>query len=265
MSGLSLLDSVPLWLVYLLTVALIMVAVEAGYRVGIVRSRRSQKDPEASIDAMVGSTLGLLAFMLAFTFGMATTRFDARAQLVLQEAVAIRTADLRAQMLPEPQRGQMRALIREYVGVRLRGVREPGYLRQAIVRSEELQDVLWSRTTALGNEVPGGDRGALASALVDMIGVHEKRLTVGLYNRINGPIWAALYGLVVMSMGMMGYREGISGRRSILASLALAFAFSAVLVLIVDLDRPQQGLVKVSQQAMLDLQAKLGSQTVAGR
>ena len=265
MSNNSLLDSLPLWLVYLIIVALILVVIEGGYRAGMIRARRSQNEQGAPLDTLVGSTLGLLAFMLAFTFGMATTRFDARTHAVLEEAIAIRTADLRAQLLPEPQRSEMRALLREYVGVRLRGVREPHYMQQAIARSEALQDALWSRTSALGKDVPGGDRGALASALVDVIGLNEKRITAALHNRINGPIWVALYGLVVLSMGMLGYREGIGGSRSAIATVTVAFAFAAVIALIVDLDRPQQSLVKVSQQAMLDLQAKLGQQTLAGR
>ena len=54
----------------------------------------------------MGSTLGLLAFMLAFTFGMSGTRFDARKQLVLDEASAVLRAYQRAQLLPEPQRSE---------------------------------------------------------------------------------------------------------------------------------------------------------------
>jgi hypothetical protein len=253
----SQLDRFPIWLIYLMTAALIVIAIETGYYVGTVRGRLPQREPEAPVDAMVGSTLGLLAFMLAFTFGMATTRFDARTDLVLQEAVAIRTADLRAQVLPEPQRAELRAMLREYVDVRLRAVREPAYAPRGLARSEELQDVLWSRTAALAHEIPGVDVGGLAAALITVITVHEKRVTAALHNRLNGSIWAALFGLIVIAMGMVGYRSGLSGGRSAVAIVTLAFAFSAVVALVVDLDRPQQGLVRVSQQAMLDLQAKL--------
>jgi hypothetical protein len=250
-------DGFPIWLMYLLTAALIVIAIEVGYYVGSLRARGPKREPEAPIDAMVGSTLGLLAFMLAFTFGMATTRFDARTDLVLQEAIAIRTADLRAQLLPEPQRAQLRAMLREYVDIRLRAVREPAYATQAITRSEEIQNVLWSRTAGLAREVPGVDVGGLAAALINVITVHEKRVTAALHNRLNGSIWAALFGLMVIAMGMVGYRAGISGGRSIVATATLAFAFSAVVALVVDLDRPEQGLVRVSQQAMLDLQSQL--------
>jgi hypothetical protein len=195
---------------------------------------------------------------------MASTRYDARTDLVLQEAIAIRTADLRAQFLPEPQRTELRGMLREYVGVRLRAVREPGYARQGLARSEELQDVLWSRTEALARGSSGVDVGGMTAALVNLITVHEKRLTAALYNRLNGSIWVALFGLVAIAMGMVGYRAGLSGGRSVVATATLALAFSAVIALIVALDRPQQGLIKVSQQAMQDVQVKLNQQTLSG-
>jgi hypothetical protein len=90
-----------------------------------------------------------------------------------------------------------------------------------------------------------------------VINLHTKRVNAVMHNRIYGAIWVALYFLAVLAMGMLGYRAGMSGRRSPLATLALALAFSAILVLINDLDRPQQGLVGVSQQTLIDLQTRL--------
>ena len=253
-------DFLPIWLLYLFIVALIVGSIEIGYRVALYRSRKSEKEREAPIDSMVGPTLGLLAFMLAFTFGMATSRYDARKQFVVDEANAIRTADLRAQLLAEPQRNGIRTLLREYVDVRLNGVLNPSEMPQAIQRSEQIHEMLWSHLKSLGSEVAPADRAALAAALVDVINLHTKRLNAGLRNRISGAIWMGLYSLAVLAMGMLGYRAGLSGRRSGVAILILALAFSAVLLLITDLDRPQQGLVEVSQQTMIDLQDKLRSE-----
>jgi len=163
-------DAVPLWLVLVGTVSIVVLAVEIGFRVGILRARRSQHEREAPLDAMVGSTLGLLAFVLAFTFGMATSRYDSRKQLVIDEMIAIRTVDLRAQLLSEPQRSEIRALLREYVDVRLRGVSDPNELPRAIARSEELQDQLWSHTAALGQQVPVPLAAAYTQAVIQLMG-----------------------------------------------------------------------------------------------
>ena len=90
-----------------------------------------------------------------------------------------------------------------------------------------------------------------------MIDVHLKRLTIGVRNRVVPTIWATLYLLLVVGMIMMGIQLGLSPARHFGLELALAATFALVMVLIADLDRPQEGLVRVSQQAMLDLQTKL--------
>jgi hypothetical protein len=257
MSSTFTLDALPIWLVFLLTVALIVLSVETGFRVGVVRARRSDKEREAPIDSMVGSTLGLLAFMMAFTFGMASSRYDARKQFVVDEANAIRAADLRAQLLAEPRRSAIRALLQEYVDVRLKGVMDPREEANAIKRSEQIHETLWSNVTSMGAEVAPPERAALVAAFIEVINLHTKRVNAVINNRIYGAIWVALYSLAVLAMGMLGFRAGMVGRRSPLAILVLAMAFSAVLTLINDLDRPRQGLVKVSQQTMIDLQTSL--------
>jgi hypothetical protein len=63
------LDALPLWGLFLAILLLVLLSVEAGYRLGTYRRRRSAEEKEAPVGAMVGATLGLLAFMLAFTFG----------------------------------------------------------------------------------------------------------------------------------------------------------------------------------------------------
>ncbi len=93
------LDLIPLWCFFLMTLIIGMLSVEVGYRVGKSRHARSPDEKDAPVAAMVGSILGLLAFMLAFTFSMAAARFDARRQAVLHEANAIGTTWLRARLL----------------------------------------------------------------------------------------------------------------------------------------------------------------------
>jgi len=243
-------DAVPLWLLFFATVGTILLAIEFGFRTGRHRARRSEHEREAPIDAMVGSTLGLLAFVLAFTFGMAASRFDARGELLIDEAIAIRTADLRAQLLQEPQRSEIRTLLRQYVDVRL-SVRTASELPGAIVRSENLQQQLWSRAATLEPD------SALTQAFIEMIDLHSKRMAVAVRNRIPRTIWIALYCLTIFAMAITGYRTGIAERRSVVATVTVALAFSVVIAITVDLDRPRGGFLHVNQQAMLELQTRL--------
>ncbi len=139
------LDSLPLWVLCLATIAVGFLSVEAGYRLGRLRRLHSEPEKESSVGVMVAATLGLLAFTLAFTFGLAWGRFDARRQLVLDEANAIRTSYLRSAFLPEPQRSTIRVLLREYLDSRLEAA-QPDKAQQAVVASQRLHARLWERT-----------------------------------------------------------------------------------------------------------------------
>jgi hypothetical protein len=252
-----LLDHLPLWGLFVVTIVVVVLSIEAGYRLGKYRRARSDQEKDATVGAIVAATLGLLAFMLAFTFGLAATRFDARRMLVLEESNAIGTANLRAGLLPEPNRSQIRKLFREYVDVRLEAT-NPGAVEGAISKSSELHRALWSQAT----EVAAQDNrsiltGIFVQSLNEVIDLHAKRVMFGLHNRIPELVWIVLYFMAIVSMTALGYQEGLSGSRRSLAVLALAFTFSAVMLLIADLDRPQEGLLRVSQRAMLDLRESL--------
>jgi hypothetical protein len=207
----------------------------------------------------MAASLGLLAFFLAFTFGIAGSRFDDRKKLVIEEANTIGTTYLRAELLPEPHRTEIQTLLREYVEVRA-GAVGGGLetIQQAIARSEELHQLLWSQTLALAEKNASPVfTGLFIQSLNAVIDFHTARVTAGLRNRIPASIWVTLYFMAFLSMAVMGYHAGLTGTRSLIANLALVFAFSAAMVLITDLERPEQKLFNVSQQAMMDLQSKL--------
>ena len=253
------LDVLPIWGVFLATVAVVLLAVEGGFRLGQYRRRRSEQEDRPPVGEMVAATLALLAFMLAFTFGLAASRFDVRRGLVIDEANAIGTTYLRAGLLPEPHRSDVRSLLREYVDVRLEAV-QPGKLSRSIGRSEELHARLWAHAVAVGEKNPGSIVvGLFIASLNEVIDLHAKRLALGVRNRIPGTIWAALSFVAIIGTSVMGYHAGLAGSGRSLALLALVLAFSAVVTLIADLDRPQEGLLRVSQQTMIDLQKTLAA------
>jgi hypothetical protein len=252
----TILDALPLWGLLPIIVVLVLATIEGGYRLGSDRHRRSDREKDAPVGAMVGTTLGLLAFMLAFTFGMAASRFDTRKQLVLDEANAIGTTYLRTAMLPE-ERDDIRALLRSYVDARLEAVRSDR-VAEAILRSEEIQGQVWSAATRVGLQHPDSIVvGLFVQSLNELIDIHAKRVTAGLRNRIPGAIWLALLTIATLSLGAMGYHIGLVGTTRSLAIIVVAVSFSAVIALIADLDRPQEGTLTVSQQALIDLQQSM--------
>ena len=248
----GLLDLFPLWTILPITIGVSLLSVELGYRLARYLQRDSEQEKEAPVSGMVGATLALLALMLAFTFGLAGSRFEDRRQVVLSEANAIGTAYLRAAMLPEPMRTETQQLFREYVDVRLEAV-QPGKLSYAITRSEELQNRLWAQAVAASEKDRSPILALFVQSLNEVIDLHATRMMAALRSRVPAPIWIVLFLLSFLSMAMMGYHEALTNSRRSIAVLALILGFSSVLFLIVDLDRPRQGTLQVSQQAMIDL------------
>jgi hypothetical protein len=250
-------DFLPLWCVSGLTVALVLLAIELGFRGG--RRRRAQADVEGegAVNVIVAATLGLLAFLLAFTFSQAASFFDVRRNLVLVEANSIGTTFLRAQMLPEGQRHEVRKLLRAYVEVRLAAV-QSGQVAEALRRSDEFHRQLWEHAVAVAEKQPGSIVvGLFIQSLNETIDVHAARVSAGGRVRVPASIWAGLYFITIVAMTGLGYHEGLVGRRSYV-TLALALAFSAVILLIADLDRPGEGLLRTNQQPLIDLLESMG-------
>src|SRR5262245_26624923 len=148
----GLFDACPLWGLFVAILLVVLLSVECGYRLGKYRHSRSKQEQEAPVGAMVGATLGLLAFVLAFTFGLAASRFDTRRQVLLDEANAIGTTYLRAAMLPE-RREEIRTLLKDYVDVRLNAVL-PGNIAEGMSRSQNIQDQLWAQAIAVAEKNP---------------------------------------------------------------------------------------------------------------
>ena len=245
------LDFFPIWVLFLITVTVVLLSIEIGYRLARAQLRRTPEAKDAPVGAMVGAILGLLAFMQAFTFGFAASRFEDKKQLVLAEANAVRTAYLRAGLMPEAISTESRQLLREYIDVRLQGV-QAGKTSEAIQKSQELQLRLWTQAMAAGEKGKPPLNSLFIQSINEIIDLHEKRITVGLRNRVAGVIWVALFSLLVIAMTGIGFQSGLTSHRRSAAILTLVLAFSSVLIVIIDLDRPGDGLLQVSQQAMID-------------
>jgi len=252
----GLLDFIPLWLMLPLTIGLSLLSVEFGYRVARRRSQQGEAEKESPVGGMVGATLALLALMLAFTFSLAGSRFEDRRQVLLSEANAIGTAYLRASMLPEPMRTESRNFLRDYTDARLEAV-QPDKLSHSVAKSEDLHNRLWASAVAAAEKDRSPITAIYVQSLNDVIDLHATRMMAALRSRVPAPIWVVLFLLSFLSMAMMGYHEALTNSKRSIVVVALIIGFSTVLFLIVDLDRPRQGILQVNQQAMIDLRKSM--------
>ncbi|OQA02701.1 MAG: hypothetical protein BWY69_00911 [Planctomycetes bacterium ADurb.Bin401] len=253
------LDAIPLWGIFLLTVAIVMAAIKVGTYLGNHRRKKPDHESEASLGTIIGSTLALLGFLLVFTFGIAAERFDERKGLLLEEINAIGTTHLRAGLLPEPHKTEVRKLLREYVDLRVNleaKVTKPNQIRETEKKSEALQQEMWKQAEALSTSQRDAVSALFINSLNDLIDLHTSRLTIFMY-RIPMIIWYVLYSSTVISMLAVGYQAGISGKKSFKNSIVLALTFTVVIMLVMDLDRAVSGTLRVSQKPMQQLRLKL--------
>jgi len=247
------LDEFSIATVALADAVLLALAMEIGYRFGRWRHATSPGEQGQPVGAMVASILGLLALVLGFTFSLAASRFDARRQLVLEEANAIGTTYLRARLLPEPQRTEVGRLLREYTDVRIQSS-QADKVADSIVRSEAMHERLWAQATEAAEANPGSIMtGVFIQSLNDVIDLHSKRVMFGIRSRIPMVIWIGLLSMAVLGMAGVGYQAAMSETCRSPIMFVLVLAFSIVMYLVADLDRGQEGLLRVSQQPMIDV------------
>jgi hypothetical protein len=250
------LDTLPIWVVYPFTVVILLAAMEGGYRYAVRKQRRAPATSDAGVGAISGATLALLAFLLAFVVGFGVNVMQERRHLVVSEANAIGTTYLRAGYLEEPYRTDTRDLLSEYVDWRLAAT-EKGKLADARARSEAIHSELWAIAEGWVARDTSATTAQYVSSLNEVIDLHTERVVVGLQIRIPPMVLLTIYVIGLAAMFLVGVQSGYADTRNLVALVMLVLVLSAVLYVIVDLDRSQEGLLQVSQQALVDLRSSL--------
>lgn len=249
------------WLAYVASLLLILGATALGRWLGIRDRRRHPADAGPSLANLESALFTLLALMVGFSFAMALTRFDARRDAILREANAIGTAALRTEALAPSQADASKALLRDYVRLRLDVARNPRSLQRlstVIAESNGIQQKLWHvAMTATTAEPRSVGIGLYVQALNDMFDLQETRLTAA-RNQVPDAVFLVLYVIATVAMGFTGYSAGCIGNRGRVPNVIMSVLIATVIGLVVDIDFPRSGLITVSQQPMLDLAASLG-------
>ncbi len=247
MNATVLFSIVPLSLLFVFTVVLLLAAAEVGSWTS--RCCVKVREHDSPVGSMVAALLGLLAFMLAFTFGMTTTRFDQRRQLVIDEANAISSAFLLSTLRKDGSFPKIQEALREYLNLRLNVTRENVAARLA--QSDVVFHRLWSLAKELMNEKRESDlRTSLIGSINQLANIQRTRATVAIQYRIPGSMWLSLYSLAVISMLAIGYQVGTTGAKRLWAMPVLVLAFALVLSMIADFDRPTNGQLRIGDEPL---------------
>lgn len=235
--------------------ALVFASVYAGLWLGRMAWQHNSHDIDPPFGIIIGATFALLAFMLAYTFDNAATRFDAKKQLLLDQVNAINAAYLKAEFLAPEDREQSQTLIRSYVQMRASVLPKAVSIPQLLMNSEVIHQQLW----AIAATYPKGETSEVltasyAAALNRVFDLHKANVSIGMRDQLHPTALFSLLLLSLLAMASLGFQFGYQHRpRKPYFGFVLATMICVVLLLIEDLDRPAEGILQTDNSPMVVL------------
>lgn len=249
--------SQPQLLIGVITLFILIISVEIGYWIGLKAKVEMTQPMKAQISTIQTAILTIFTFLLGFTFAMALSRFDNRKQMVVKESNAIETAVLRSKLLPENQRARMNEIFKKYVNVEFSITSRaniPLKERQALkLEARRLQTMMWDEAFAATEENPlSVPAGLFATSINQLIDIKTER-DIAISNHVPEIVLLGLLLFAALAIGILGYGNGLAATHARYPAIILCLVITISFILIIDLDRPNRGLTKVSQESMIDL------------
>ena len=220
---------------------------ELGRWFGRRSQGRQEEGARAGLGAVEGAVFALLGLLVAFTFSGAASRFDARRQLIVQEANAIGTAWLRLSLLPAAAQPELRELFRRYLDSRLAIYRKLPDLRAAhaeLTKANALQGEIWNKAVAACQESPNPLKAQLIPPLNEMFDLATTRTMAA---QMHPPeiIFVMLGVLALMSSLLAGYAMAGGKTRSWIHVIGFALIMATTVYVILDLEFPRLGIIRI--------------------
>lgn len=240
-----------------------LVAAEVGRRIGAARLARNPDGLPKGVAATEAAVFSLLALLIAFTFSGAASRFEDRRILISEEATTIGTAYLRVDLLPGDTQGELRELFRRYVDLRstvYRNAEDQAITYQRLADGVALQRSIWSKALAACRRADASPQaaGLLLPALNAMFAITTTRATA---TRSHPPmiVFLLLGAMSLIGALLVGYGTSPNTDRSWLHMVAFGAILSLTVYVIVDLEYPRLGLIRVdaADQILIDLRKSL--------
>lgn len=251
--NLPILYDIPIWINGVLFLAVMLLAFEVGYRIGVRRPRVFKDEESEGGDFAITAMFATLGLILAFTYAFTVSRHQNRKQVVVDEANAIGTAFLRAGLMPNPEGAELKRALLEYARTRVataENIASRATVEETIRRSSEAQAKLWPITERIVlSKQPGPIEASLVAAINQVLDINTARITIT-YERVPQAILFMLLFVSAASLGIAGFSSGRSERFRRWRMTALALVLASVIFIIIDFDYPQQGFIRIPQQPL---------------
>lgn len=249
----------PLWLDLVFLLAALIAAFEGGRWLGS-RLLGHAADPLDGEEAdrsggdnhALSGVFGLLALLMAFSFGMALDRFEQRRALVVAEANALSTLDSRVALLPAEDAYFVRVMLADYGRQRLQfgtAVSDSAsYL--ASERGERIHTALGEAIYASLARSPAGPHGPAVLDPYNEVGDLAAERRAAREGHLPPTVLALLAVFCVAGAAMLGYSR--AGSRIVHRPAAFLFLglLAVAYIAVLDIDRPRDGSITVPQAPM---------------
>jgi hypothetical protein len=226
-------------------IAGLVAAHEVGFCLGSLT--RSADEPFDRQVALVRTSTGaLVAFLVGFAFSGAASPFVDRVDIVVKEANALGTAYLRADTIAEPQRGELKAALKEYTAdrVTLLSREGRGQIEPLLAKVSDLHERMWrSAIKATHDNAPL--MAVVLPPINEVIDLHSVHLAMA-RRHLPTPIMTLLLGTAAIALGIVGFGNGRVGRRFSVLDSVYGVVLAVALWMTIDLDYPGIGLIRVS-------------------
>jgi hypothetical protein len=224
----------------------------------VVLHRRAPLSEEAreNYNVVQGATLTLLALLIGFTLSMSVSRYDQRKNYEEEEANAIGTEYLRADLVGADA-ARIKALLARYLEARIEyyQTRDHATLDANNRTTAALQTQLWDSVRQAAAAQPNPVTALVVAGMNDVLNTQGYTQAAWL-NRIPVAAWVLMLIIAFFSNIMQGYgARGQGGRRVLMFVLPVTVSLS--LTLIADIDSPRAGLIRVAPLNLLSLQQSI--------
>jgi hypothetical protein len=246
----------PIW-VFVCSLLLLWLAVHVGtFVAGKTGPKHKDEESRADLDLVINATLTLLALIIGFSFSMAVSRYDQRKNYEEEEANAIGTEYVRADLLAAPDAARIHQLLVQYTEKRLLFYveRDMHQLDKINHDTAQLQDQMWSIVAHAASANPTPPIALVVSGMNDVLN-RQGYTQAAWWNRIPAGAWSLMVALAVCSALLIGY--GHQSRRWM--APVLPFVLSVAFFLIADIDSPRRGIIRVLPQNLMSLAQSLGN------
>jgi hypothetical protein len=230
--------------------------------VGVLLSKQGREleaDLRDDFGLILAATLTLLALIIGFSFSMATARYDQRKNYEEQEANAIGTEYVRADLLSPVEAGKVRSLLGSYLDQRVLfyTIHDEQELLQISARTVQLQAELWAAVKRAAAEQPTPIVALVISGMNDVLN-SQGYTQAAFLNRIPTAAWGLMVIIAICCNLLFGYRlrSKVGAKLLVILPIVTSIAF----MLVADIDSPRHGIIRVNPQNLIGLAESLRAQ-----